>query len=599
MGAYLDKPVKEKVSSNYENKFLKCGASSMQGWRVTQEDAHNCILDFDTDCSLFAVYDGHGGHEVAEYTAQHLPDFIKETDAYKKGSYEEALKEAFLGFDALLATEPVIEKLKEIAFSKKKDDQDKDGSNSIDDDADDEVDVKTLKKEAKMPLTELIALYATNELQKAKKANKEKDLNPDSEVTSSSSPSNLNTSSVEDSKPNGNSEAVQNGESRTEVGSSSSNDDAVSSSSHVNGDLVSANHSKFDQPEEGGSSSAAGGDNFVSTSGDRTSKKRAVIKMYRSLLEDSYESDSDDNDESFRAADANISSEDENIDEENGKVDGEANVSAENEREENNDEEDEDDEDDDDDDDDDEDEDDDEGDDDLAENESIDAQEIRKKEEPGSDSGCTAVVCLIHKDTVFVANAGDSRAVLCRDGQAVDLSIDHKPDDEAELKRIVGAGGEVTWEGRVNGGLNLSRALGDHLYKKAADLDATQQMITALPDIKIEKIDPLHDEFIVLACDGIWNSMSSQEVVDFVRPLINNGDELSTICEKMFDKCLAPEMHNVLCDGSGSDNMTCIIVKLNKDNKEIIGGVTKRQSDSPLKEEAGIKKVKLDSLSEE
>lgn len=82
-------------------------------------------MDFDNECSLFAVYDGHGGHEVAEYTAEHLPDFIKQTDAYKKGAFEEALKDAFLGFDALLATDPVIEKLKEIAFSKKKDDQGK------------------------------------------------------------------------------------------------------------------------------------------------------------------------------------------------------------------------------------------------------------------------------------------------------------------------------------------------------------------------------------------------------------------------------------------------------------------------------------------
>ncbi|XP_073982795.1 probable protein phosphatase CG10417 isoform X3 [Rhodnius prolixus] len=586
MGAYLDKPVKEKVSNNFENKFLKCGASSMQGWRVTQEDAHNCILDFDNECSLFAVYDGHGGHEVAEYTAEHLPDFIKQTDAYKKGAFEEALKDAFLGFDALLATDPVIEKLKEIAFSKKKDDQEKPFPN----DEDDEVDVKILKKEAKMPLTELIAMYATNELQKAKKALKEKDPNPDSEVTSSSSPSNLNPSSVEDTKSNGDSEPVQNGEIGTEVGSSSSNDDAVSSSSQVNGDIVVApNHSKFGQSDEGGSSSsAAGGDNFVSTSGDRTSKKRAVIKMYRSLLEDSLESDSDDNDESFRAADANVSSEDENTNEENGNADGEADASGENEGEEEDDDEDDEDDDDDDDDDDEDDDDDDDEDVVLEDSEAIDPQEMRKKEEPGSDSGCTAVVCLVRKEVVYIANAGDSRAVLSRDGQAVDLSIDHKPDDEAELKRIVGAGGEVTWEGRVNGGLNLSRALGDHLYKKAADLDATQQMITALPDIKVEKIDPLHDEFIVLACDGIWNSMSSQEVVDFVRPLINSGEKLSTICEKMFDKCLAPEMHNVLCDGSGSDNMTCIIVQFNKDPKEVGAAVAKRQSDSPLKEEAVV-----------
>lgn len=58
-------------------------------------------------------------------------------------------------------------------------------------------------------------------------------------------------------------------------------------------------------------------------------------------------------------------------------------------------------------------------------------------------------------------------------------------------------------------------------------------MITALPDVVMESIDRSVDEFIVLACDGIWNSMSSQEVVDFVRPLVKKGETLSSICEKV------------------------------------------------------------------
>lgn len=58
-------------------------------------------------------------------------------------------------------------------------------------------------------------------------------------------------------------------------------------------------------------------------------------------------------------------------------------------------------------------------------------------------------------------------------------------------------------------------------------------MITALPDIQVADVDPAKDEFLVLACDGIWNSMSSQEVVDFVKPLIKEGHKLSSICEKV------------------------------------------------------------------
>ena len=82
--------------------------------------------------------------------------------------------------------------------------------------------------------------------------------------------------------------------------------------------------------------------------------------------------------------------------------------------------------------------------------------------QPGSDSGCTAVVALLRKDELVVANAGDSRCVLCRDGRAIDLSVDHKPEDDDERKRIEAAGGKVTADGRVNGGLNLSRAIGGY-----------------------------------------------------------------------------------------------------------------------------------------
>lgn len=81
-------------------------------------------------------------------------------------------------------------------------------------------------------------------------------------------------------------------------------------------------------------------------------------------------------------------------------------------------------------------------------------------EQPGTDSGCTAVVVLFRDDKLYVANAGDSRCVLCQAGKAVDLSFDHKPEDDSERTRIEAAGGRVTNDGRVNGGLNLSRALG-------------------------------------------------------------------------------------------------------------------------------------------
>jgi len=78
----------------------------------------------------------------------------------------------------------------------------------------------------------------------------------------------------------------------------------------------------------------------------------------------------------------------------------------------------------------------------------------------GYDSGTTAIVALVKGDMLTVANVGDSRCVVCRNGIALEMSVDHKPEDSKELNRIQKAGGKVTGEGRVNGGLNLSRALG-------------------------------------------------------------------------------------------------------------------------------------------
>lgn len=118
-------------------------------------------------------------------------------------------------------------------------------------------------------------------------------------------------------------------------------------------------------------------------------------------------------------------------------------------------------------------------------------------------------------------------------GKAIAMSYDHKPENSEEEARINKAGGRVSSEGRVDHGLNLSRAIGDHCYKLRKDLSDREQMITALPDIKTLSLNS-DDEFMILACDGIWNSMSNQKVVDFIRPRLKEGKKkLSEICEEV------------------------------------------------------------------
>jgi serine/threonine protein phosphatase PrpC len=99
-------------------------------------------------------------------------------------------------------------------------------------------------------------------------------------------------------------------------------------------------------------------------------------------------------------------------------------------------------------------------------------------------AGATAIVAVMVGRTLTVANAGDSRAVLARGAYGVmALSLDHKPSQPTELRRIVQAGGFVNSFGRINGNLNLSRSIGDLKYKQVKHLPPAQQMITAEPDI--------------------------------------------------------------------------------------------------------------------
>lgn len=80
-------------------------------------------------------------------------------------------------------------------------------------------------------------------------------------------------------------------------------------------------------------------------------------------------------------------------------------------------------------------------------------------------AGCTSCVVLVTHDKIICANSGDSRAVIgLKNGKLIELSYDHKPDNEGELKRVKAGGGFVE-DGRVQGVIAVSRAIGDWEYK--------------------------------------------------------------------------------------------------------------------------------------
>jgi len=187
-------------------------------------------------------------------------------------------------------------------------------------------------------------------------------------------------------------------------------------------------------------------------------------------------------------------------------------------------------------------------------------------------TGCTAVVCCIRKDTITVANAGDCRAVLCRTGRAIDMSEDHKPQLPSECARICRAGGCIMEQRclagalyRVNGDLSLSRAIGDLRYKQNSSLTPQNQIICCTPDIRIFTREP-EDEFLLLACDGVWDVLSSQQAVDFVRPFISGMLDgtlrPSAVAEELLDICISPDLTRT--HGLGGDNMTLMIIAFRK-----------------------------------
>lgn len=183
-------------------------------------------------------------------------------------------------------------------------------------------------------------------------------------------------------------------------------------------------------------------------------------------------------------------------------------------------------------------------------------------------------------------------------GKSKPLSYDHKPVDPKESQRIIDAGGFVEF-GRVNGNLALSRAIGDFEFKQNANLPAEEQAVTCLPDV-IEHIIAEDDEFFVLACDGIWDCMTNQQVVSYVRHHLAEKTKLQDICEQMMEHCLAPDSDG---GGVGCDNMSVMIVAIlhGKTEEEWYDWMAKRTA-APKKDALGndiVDETESTSTSEE
>ncbi|DBA96789.1 TPA: hypothetical protein ACH3X3_012958 [Trebouxia sp. C0006] len=490
MGAYLSQPVTDKEGEEEENADFKYGVCAMQGWRTEMEDAHLAALNVDNKCSVFGVFDGHGGREVARYVSMYLTNELVQTQAYQQGNTKEALVQVFLRLDEMLSQESVQDELQALAGPKTH--------------ADEEEEMAMLSEEN---LPELLrkALQAKREederngmlSESGDEEHYEDGVTSGPELSSSEDTGAHNARPVEwkstaDSVPNHKSASLSK-ESIVPQRSQAVHDQPTLDDAHDKGSGLPSKRPYSP------SSECTSPNPPPATSPPMPVGRRSKAKAKAQIKRKKYAAFAEPSDEELS---------------------------------------------------------------DSPPPESI------EKAEPlqgaagtykGPSAGCTAVVALIEGQTLLVANAGDSRCVVSESGKAVAMSYDHKPTDAAEHSRIIKAGGYVL-DGRVNGSLNLSRAIGDMEYKQTSHLSAAEQAVTAFPDVRQIQLGS-SSEFMILACDGIWDVLNNQQAVDFVRQRLIEGQSVRYISESVCDHCLAKDTGG---SGIGCDNMSMMIVVFKK-----------------------------------
>ncbi len=154
-------------------------------------------------------------------------------------------------------------------------------------------------------------------------------------------------------------------------------------------------------------------------------------------------------------------------------------------------------------------------------------------------TGCVAIVRQeMGQKVLYVANVGDTRAVMSKNGIAERMSYDHKATDQGEYERIKASKGLIL-DGRVGGTLAITRAFGDHSLKPAG--------VIANPYIK-KHILKITDKFLILASDGVWDGLEDQEAVNYCKEDCSTKDIAQAIVKGALDK-------------GSKDNISCLVIR--------------------------------------
>ena len=144
------------------------------------------------------------------------------------------------------------------------------------------------------------------------------------------------------------------------------------------------------------------------------------------------------------------------------------------------------------------------------------------------ESGSTAVVCLITPKHIFIANCGDSRAVLTSSNKVFLATEDHKPNNPKEKARVEKAGGKVVIYPKTKNyyiqspnhqiKLMTSRALGDYSFKQNKHIGQCDQLVSPEPDIYVKERSERND-YLILASDGIWDHISNESIKSIINEM--------------------------------------------------------------------------------
>ncbi|KAK9085336.1 hypothetical protein Sjap_025747 [Stephania japonica] len=171
-----------------------------------------------------------------------------------------------------------------------------------------------------------------------------------------------------------------------------------------------------------------------------------------------------------------------------------------------------------------------------------DTKILEKADDLGGGGSTAVTAILIDGKKLVVANVGDSRAVICKNGVAKQLSVDHEP--SKERGNIESRGGFVVkFPGdvaRVDGQLAVSRAFGDKSLK---------EHLSSEPDVEVEMVDK-DTEFFILGSDGLWVVMSNQEAVDCIKGI----KDPEAAAKKLTEEALSRKSR---------DDISCVVVRFN------------------------------------